>query len=253
MIVTVVDGGVGGTAQVLSAVAQLLWPLVALVLAYWLLPELKQIFRRISESKNLKVKWGDKELSIQEAADNLQKVVGSLMDAEAARASGRPIDAAPFASTSPATRVSPERKSVLPPDRQLDDAARTTLSSRKRILWVDDRPEGNAFEMARLKERGIEIDEALSTEEALRLFEADKYSLVVTDMYRKELGTKNADAGIDLLQELRTIDPNVVVICYCATVSKRQYGSSFLKSGGRAITSSSVELFELLSQYLPRD
>jgi CheY-like chemotaxis protein len=253
LIVAAVDAGGGGVAQVLSAIAQLLWPLVALILAYWLLPELKQIFRRISESKNLKVKWGDKELSIQEAADNLQKVVGSLMDAEAARASGQPAGAAPFTSTSPATRTSSETKSMLPSDRQLNDRARTELSSRRRILWVDDKPEGNAFEMARLKERGIQIDEALSTEEALRLFEPDKYSLVVTDMYRKELGIKNADAGIDLLKELGTMDPSVVVICYCATISKRQYGSSFLKSGGRAITSSSVELFELLGQYLPQD
>jgi CheY-like chemotaxis protein len=245
------EGTTNQVAQILSAIAQLLWPIVALVLSYWLLPEMKHIFRRISESRNLKIKWGDKELSIQEAADNLQRVVGSLMDAEVARGAGQLADSkstavGPTLSTLEGTKL-PNFGHV-----QLAEIPGASSSSRARILWVDDRPEGNAFEMARLKERGIQIDEASTTEEALRLFEPQKYSLVITDMYRREDGIKNADAGIDLLKELRSVDPGVIVIAYSGTPSKRQYGSFFLKDGGKAITSSSVELFEILARYLPR-
>ena len=119
-------------------------------------------------------------------------------------------------------------------------------------MWVDDKPEGNALEMASLKDRGVQVDVALSTEEALRLFEPHKYALVLTDMYRREEGIKNAHAGIDLLKELRLIDPNVVVIAYCAPASVRGYGSSFLKAGGNAITASPIPLFVQLNRYLPR-
>jgi len=253
LIVTAEGASAGGVAQVLSAISQLLWPIVALVLAYWLLPEMKQIFRRVSESKNLKVKWGDKELSIQEAADNLQKVVGSLMDAEAPRTPTqssvpaippvpRPAAAAPGASRS---------EPVVPPESQLA-AVRMAAFSLRRVLWVDDKPNRVALETARLKDWGVRIDEARSTEDALELFEPHKYSLVITDMVRSE-GTRTAAAGINLLKELKTIDPTVVVIAYCGASSARQYGAVFLRYGGTAVTSSPVELFDQLNQYLARD
>jgi len=243
----------GGIAQVLSSIAQLLWPIVALILAYWLLPELKQILHRISESRNLKVKWGDKELSVQEAADNLQRVVGSLIETEAARGSAQDKGIATDTTTSKVIAAGKGVSSVVPPDDQLSEVARVAASPLpRRILWVDDKPEGNALEMASLKDRGVQIDAALSTEEALRLFEPHKYALVVTDMYRREEGIKNADAGIDLLKELRSIDPSVVVIAYCAPASVRGYGSFFLKEGGNAITASPILLFEQLNRYLPR-
>ncbi len=250
MIVSAEGGSAGGVAQVLSAISQLLWPVVALVLAYWLLPEMKQIFHRVSESKNLKVKWGDKELSIQEAADNIQKVVGSLMDAEAPRAptvaSGPAITPVPAAAAPGAPRSEP-----VPPESQLA-AARMAAFSLRRVLWVDDKPNKVALETARLKDWGVRIDEARSTEDALELFEPHKYSLVITDVVRSE-GTRTAAAGINLLKELKTIDPTVVVIAYCGASSARQHGAAFLRYGGTAVASSPVELFEQLNQYLARD
>lgn len=231
----IVEGSTNQVAQVLTAIAQLLWPVAILVLVYKLLPELKLIFHRISESKNLKIKWGDTELSVQEAADNIQRVVGSLIDAEATHWPGQPT-----ASVKSAKEVA---------DRNMDDVGNTD-ASLKRVLWVDDKPRGNALEMARLKDRGIQIDEALSTEEALEFFVPHKYSVVITDMYRRERGVGNPRAGIDLLRALRAIDPNVKVIAYCAPASARGYGALFLELGGRAVTSETVNFFELLNQYI---
>ncbi len=253
MIVTAEVANAGGVAQVLSAIAQLLWPVVALVLAYWLLPEMKQIFRRVGESKNLKVKWGDKELSIQEAADNIQKVVGSLIDAEVPKApSLSPASATTAVPPPPAAAPgAPRSEPVVPPESQLA-TARMAAFSLRRVLWVDDKPNRIALETARLKDWGVRIDEVRSTEDALELFEPHKYSLVITDMVRSE-GTRTAAAGISLLKELKKEDPTVVVIAYCAASSARQYGAAFLRYGGTAVTSSPVELFEQLNQYLARD
>ena len=195
----IAEGGMNQIAQIVAAVAQLLWPVAVLVLAFKLLPELKQIFRRVSESKNMKVKWGDKELSIQEAADNIQKVVGSLMDAEVPRVStfSSPPASAPAPQPAAAAPSHPRPEAGVPPESQLA-AARLAAFSLRRVLWVDDKPNRIALEMARLKDWGVRIDEARSTEEAVELFEPHKYSLVITDMYRSEDGTRNAVAGIDL-------------------------------------------------------
>lgn len=253
-MLAVAEAGSNQWAQLLSAIAQLLWPVVALVLVCLFSSELKLIFRRISESRNLKVKWGDKELSIQEAADSIQKVVGSLLDTEAARGPGQNKGILADGAQTGSLTVGPgARADVLPQNDQLAGVAKVAAASLpRRILWVDDRQEGNALEMARLKDRGIQIDEALTTEDALRLFEPGRYALVITDMFRRENGRANAHAGIDLLEQLRAIDPTVAVIAYCAARSVSGYGSSFLRAGGKAITASPVQLFELLNQYLPK-
>jgi CheY-like chemotaxis protein len=234
------DGNTNQTAQVLTAIAQLLWPIATLFLILKLLPELRLIFHRISESKNLKIKWGDKELSVQEAADNIQKVVGSLIDAEVPKIAEGVKSSAGLVSR------------PLTADAGASGASQLRHATN-RVLWVDDHPKSNALEKAWLENRGIKIDEALTTEEALSLFDPDKYDVVITDMYRKEQGVGKADAGIDLLRLLRLADPDVNVIGYCAAVSAKRYGQKFIDSGGRSVTSDPIELLETLNQYLPRN
>jgi len=229
---TVAEPATNQFAQVLTAIAQLLWPIFALVLALKLLPELKSIFHRISEAKNLKIKWGDKELSVQEAAENIERALGSLLSAEASK--GGQGSTADNLSLGSGARL------------------RAELSqANKRILWVDDKPKNVALEMAWLRDRGVQIDEAPTTEEAMSLFERDKYDLVITDMFRRELGVRSPHAGVDLLEKLRQADPNVNVIAYCAAASARAFGNKFLESGGRAVVSDPVDLFSKLSQYVP--
>jgi CheY-like chemotaxis protein len=218
-------------AQVLTAIAQVLWPIFALILALKLLPELKSIFHRISEAKNLKIKWGDKELSVQEAAENIERALGSLLSAEASKKNSN-LDAENLSSGS-------------------GSEPRAESQVNKRILWVDDKPKTVALEMAWLRDRGVQIDEAPTTEEALALFERDKYDLVITDMFRRELGVRSSHAGLDLLKELREADPNVNVIAYCAAASARAYGKQFLESGGKAVASDPVDLFSKVRQYVP--
>jgi len=220
----IAEGATNQIAQVLTAIAQLLWPVAILVLVYKLLPELKLIFHRIRESRNLKIKWGDKELSVQEAADNIQKVVGSLLDAEVPK--NNQTNVTEFKSAG----------GIISSGSAAATVAASESATQRRVLWVDDRPKGNALEMAWLRDRGIQIDEAVSTEDGIWLFEAGKYALVVTDMYRPEDGG-NPHAGIDLLKRLRLFDPDVKVIAYCATVSARRYGKEFVAAGGVAVTS----------------
>lgn len=207
----------------LSAIAQLMWPLIAVAVLLVLLPELKVILRRIGESKNLKIRWGDKEISIQEAADNIQKVVGSVIEPESTKMSGT--------ATAPGVN------------------ARNAPGPRS-ILWVDDRPSSNALEMATLKKRGIQITEAESTKEALEKFEPGLYGVIITDMSRQEDGSRNSDAGIDLAEAIRKIDRDVPIIAYCSGFDVKTFAQKFREAGGRRITSSAVELFKELDKIL---
>ena len=75
---------------------------------------------------------------------------------------------------------------------------------------------------------------------------ASGQTVVITDMYRREGGKVNKDAGIDLFKEIRTIDPDIDVFCYCGDGIGIGLRERFLKEGGRAITSSPIELLKLI-------
>ena len=76
------------------------------------------------------------------------------------------------------------------------------LADQQRVLWVDDRPEGNRFEISALAKLQIEVVTARSTDEALELIAADSegFGLVISDWQR---AGEPAKAGLRLLAQLR--------------------------------------------------
>ncbi len=93
----------------------------------------------------------------------------------------------------------------------------------RRILWVDDRPEGNTFERAALAKLQIEVVTATSTDEALaRVAESaradseksgddDRFHLVITDWSRP---AEPPDAALLLMRKLRDAGCELPVIVY---------------------------------------
>lgn len=80
----------------------------------------------------------------------------------------------------------------------------------KRVLWVDDRPENNRYEMLALREFGVFVSIARSTDDALKSLGDDQFDLIISDMKRGD----NDDAGYDLLAKLLSTRPNIPVIFY---------------------------------------
>jgi CheY-like chemotaxis protein len=68
-----------------------------------------------------------------------------------------------------------------------------------RVLWVDDNPENNHFELRSLQSLGIDVEIARSTNDALALLSAGQYDAVISDMKREGV----PDEGIRFLNELR--------------------------------------------------
>ena len=93
------------------------------------------------------------------------------------------------------------------------------LSEQQRILWVDDCPEGNRFEVAALAKLQIEVVIACSTDEALRIIEADRegFTLVISDWERVGEATQ---AGLRLLARLRQAGVQWPLIYYHRAVDE---------------------------------
>ena len=97
------------------------------------------------------------------------------------------------------------------------------LREQQRVLWVDDRPEGNRHEATALAKLQIEIVTARSTDEAMRIVAADRegYSLVISDWER---AGEPAQAGLRLLARLRQAGVRAPVIYYHGEFGPRRAG-----------------------------
>ena len=75
-----------------------------------------------------------------------------------------------------------------------------------RILCVDDDPRINELNEIVLGRAGYEVQIAISPSDALERFAADRFDLVITDLF----SNTSSDAGF--ISKLRSIDPKVPVI-----------------------------------------
>lgn len=211
---------------VLDALAALAWPLLAAVVLLKLYPS----FKRIVESRGFAVKVGDMEVTVQEASEQFRAQLEDL------QAKVSELRTAVFPGTAPGSNAGPA--GVAPPS--------AAPARPRRILWVDDQPSNNAFEIATLREAGVAVLEALSTSDALRALGSQAVDLVITDMGREEAGTYRPDAGLELIRAARAAAVAVPIYVYTTSRNVRRYREEAVAAGGQGATASAVELFEML-------
>lgn len=110
-----------------------------------------------------------------------------------------------------------------------------------RILWVDDRPVGNAAEMTLLRSLCVTIDFATSTEEARIRLGAGVYDLILSDMTRGG----QPQAGLALLPDLDAAPLRPPIIFYVGAPTPTPEGAF-------GLTQAPDELFHLLLDALER-
>ena len=107
------------------------------------------------------------------------------------------------------------------------------LPDQKRVLWVDDRPDGNRLETAALAHLQIEVVAVRSTDAALQAVAADSegFDLVISDWERPAEGPQ---AGLRLLQTLRAAGSAVPLVYYHATfgVAQREQRADQARAAG---------------------
>nr|WP_186329711.1 response regulator [Variovorax boronicumulans] len=208
-------------AALVSALATLAWPLVAVFLLVWLRGPVGDLIAS-AKQRRFKIVLAGNELSMEEAAQQQSQVVLDLQAklAELEKRLGPPPEAA----------AAPMAARAVP------------VARGQRVLWVDDIPRNNSYLIAALQERGVEVDTALSTDEGLAKFAAQRYDVVVTDMGRAEGRT----AGIDLVRRLRAQGTQVPLFIYCSVDSAQRWRDEALQAGATDITASGTSLLGVL-------
>ena len=104
---------------------------------------------------------------------------------------------------------------------QAQTRALIDLPDQQRVLWVDDRPEGNRFETAALAKLQIEVVAARSTDEALQIVAADRegFALVICNWER---AGEPAQAGLSLLARLRAAGVHWPLVYYHGEAGARR-------------------------------
>jgi CheY-like chemotaxis protein len=114
------------------------------------------------------------------------------------------------------------------------------------VLWVDDHPEHNALQLDQLERRGIVVDTARSTREALQKLTGQRYQLIVSDMERVEGGKPVPNAGLELIRTVRTFDRDTPVVIYSAAPSERILDDTAAQIGADLVTNSWYQLSQEL-------
>ncbi|MDR0920114.1 MAG: response regulator [Oscillospiraceae bacterium] len=112
----------------------------------------------------------------------------------------------------------------------------------KLILWVDDCPENNVYICNILENYGLKFDLALSTERAMNLLEKNNYSLIISDMGRKE-GSRE---GYVLLKQIRDNGNNIPFVIFSAGGNLPKHREEAEKNGAQGSTNNSTEIIDMV-------
>ncbi|HXI86718.1 MAG TPA: response regulator [Parvularculaceae bacterium] len=120
-------------------------------------------------------------------------------------------------------------------------AARHAGNKQWSILWVDDNPKNNVYPRKAFESRGVAIELALSTDEAMQKFKVKKFDAIISDMGRKE-GPRE---GYVLLEKVRSRDKTIPFFIYAGS-NLPEHREMAIARGAQGSTNNSTELFRLV-------
>ncbi|HET6764442.1 MAG TPA: response regulator [Longimicrobiaceae bacterium] len=212
--------------KLISAVATLLWPLIVIATVILFRPTLKAVLES-AKSRKFTLKFGGQELSMDEASEQQRNLIADLQTQLSA-----------LAQKVEGTAVPPQVAPAIA-------AARSTPVPSS-VLWVDDNPKNNSFFVEQLTKRGVTVELALSTDEALAKLARRRYDVVISDLGRVENQRENPTAGLELLERYRKMEPDRPFVIFCSRRGALTYHDRALALGANGITSSATELSALL-------
>jgi CheY-like chemotaxis protein len=112
----------------------------------------------------------------------------------------------------------------------------------KTVLWVDDKPENNAFERAALEALGIKVEFVPSTSAALEMIKGRQYDAVISDMDRPE----STRAGYDLLKKIQLLRPDIPFVLYTSSNTPEQE-REIREAGAVGATARASDLIRLVT------
>jgi CheY-like chemotaxis protein len=212
--------------ELIKALTPLAWPLLLAIILWKLFPAVKTIF----ESRGFSIKVADMEVSVQEAAQQFRTQIEDLQKQVILLRAGRQQPAGAGLRT-------------------FEAHATEVATKPSRILWVDDKPSGNALEIAQLKDRGIDVVQAASTDDAMAILRKDSgFDAVISGMGRRENGSYGPQASLALLNAVRRAGYKVPFFVYTSQKYVAQNNEQVRSAGGDGATASPVELLEWIDR-----
>jgi CheY-like chemotaxis protein len=214
-------------AVLISAVAGLLWPLIAI----GILVTFGRSFLELLRSARLRkftIKIGGQELSMDEANEQ-QRVLIQDLQSKIVQIESRIEAAGSTAVASPKSEL-----------------AQRETAGLSRVLWVDDEPKNNSYFVDTLNKLNVQVDLAKSTADGLIKFSNEQYDVVISDMGRREGGRYNRRAGLELLRVIRERNSETLFFIFCSPRSAHESRDEAMRLGASGITSSATELYSLL-------
>ena len=228
-------------ARVIEAIGSLLWPLLVAVVLIRVLPHVPALvadLRRAMRTRAFTVRVAGAELTVEEATEQLRRQVTDLqthMAIQLAEQDGAGPPPPPAPGSAAGT----------------GEAAGPSGPGRPTLLWVDDRPDDHALELAKLRDDGIEVLLARSTAEALDVLSLRRgVHAVVTDLGRSEDGEFRTHAGLALLRQLKEAEHTQPVLVYTDAARAELDRQDALDAGAALVTASPVELLAALRRVL---
>ena len=132
---------------------------------------------------------------------------------------------------------------------QLDEIIRIVSGTKKaissenrknRVLWVDDRPDYNVYELQAFEKQGLEFELVTSTSDAIQILKQEEFAVIISDMKRKE----DLQAGYTLLDQLKLSGNSTPVVIYTGLSSVDARKAR--EHGALGITHRPQELFRLV-------
>jgi CheY-like chemotaxis protein len=117
---------------------------------------------------------------------------------------------------------------------------------RKKVLWVDDRPQNNVYERKTMEAMGLQFTLAESTDEALRILSTNRFAAIISDMGRRE----GSSEGYKLLEAVRAKDTATPFFIYAGSRALQHRQEAALR-GAQWTTNQAEELVEMVTRSLP--
>ncbi|MEV0086735.1 response regulator [Saccharopolyspora sp. NPDC050642] len=239
--------------ELITAIAQLLWPLIALLAIVVFRRAIGRVLRT-AEKRELEFEIGGQKLTMHELNDQQTEMIQdlqrqlSMLSKELADRDRIGIPAeTPKPLPVPALPEPPEISGN--GDGHTEDEVPPVGSEPLAVLWVSEKPEAHAILAEQLRDNGVRVTMTTNNDAALSELSQRQYRLIVEDMGRKENGRWRPDAGLALLRELRDLGVDTPVIVYSTQRAQQQYGDQARRLGAVGTTSSAYEMFQNLQSF----
>ena len=138
-----------------------------------------------------------------------------------------------------------------PPTSPRSRCATRTSSVGKRVLWVDDNPSNNIAERRVLEAIGIMVEEARSTADVIEMLKSRHFDLVITDLGRTEGATRQPEAGVKLIEQIKRLQLDIPVFIY-GTQDAYRRRNDLMQKGAADVFTRPTELTERVANELAR-